>query len=120
MQAFNTIHKVVLQTLDVAWDRQCVIDSLPLPVVQFYLVPFSSGDWKASGSTFGKVSSQNETIFDCKLHLLIAMNSVTLDFELAPANETDLKVGFEMLSEHSNLQVLVDKAHISCVSTSTV
>lgn len=113
MRAFNMIRKVVLQSLDVAQDRQCVIDSLPLPVMKFYLVPSSSGDWKASGSTFGKVSSRNETIFGYKLHLLIAMNGVILDFELAPANEFDLQVGFELLSEHTDLQVLGDKAYIS-------
>ena len=61
MHAFNTIHKVILQTLDVAQNRQCVIDSLPLLVVQFYLAPSSSGDWKTNGSTFGKVPSKNET-----------------------------------------------------------
>jgi hypothetical protein len=113
MRAFNMIRQVILQCLDVAQDRQCVIDSLPLPVMQFYLVPSSSGDWKASGSTFGKVSSRNETIFGYKLHLLIAMNGVILDFELAPANEFDLQVGFELLSEHTDLQVLGDKAYIS-------
>lgn len=115
MQAFNLIRRVVLQCLDVAQDRQCVIDSLPLPVVQFHLVPSSSssGDWKASGSTFGKVPSKKQTIFGYKLHLLIAMNGVILDFELAPANEFDLAVGFELLSEHTDLQVLGDKAYIS-------
>ncbi len=113
MQAFNMIRQVILQSLDIAQDRQCVIDSLPVPVMQFYLVPSSSGDWKASGSTFGKVPSKNETIFGYKLHLLIAMNGVILDFELAPANETDLTVGVELLSEHTNLQVLGDKAYIS-------
>lgn len=115
MQAFNLIRQVVLQCLDVAQDRQCVIDSLPLPVVQFHLVPSapSSGTWKASGSTFGKVPSKKQTIFGYKLHLLIAMNGVILDFELAPANEYDLEIGFELLSEHTNLQVLGDKAYIS-------
>lgn len=115
MQAFNHIRRVVLQCLDVTQDRQCVIDSLPLPVVQFHLVPSSpsSGDWKASGSTFGKVPSKKQTIFGYKLHLLIAMNGVILDFELAPANESDLAVGFELLSEHTDLQVLGDKAYIS-------
>jgi hypothetical protein len=115
MQAFNLIRRVVLQCLDVAQDRQCVIDSLPLPIVQFHLVPSSpsSGDWKARGSTFGKVPSKKQTIFGYKLHLLIAMNGVILDFELAPANEYDLKVGFELLSEHTDLQVLGDKAYIS-------
>lgn len=115
MQAFNLIRRVVLQCLDVAQDRQCVMDSLPLPVVQFHLVPSSPsrGDWQAAGSTFGKVPSKKQTIFGYKLHLLIAMNGVILDFELAPANECDLTVGFELLSEHTDLHVLGDKAYIS-------
>jgi hypothetical protein len=115
MQAFNFIRHVVLQCLDVAQDRQCVMDSLPLPVVQFHLVPSSpaSSAWKANGATFGKVPSKKQTIFGYKLHLLIAMNGVILDFELAPANESDLAVGFELLSAHTDLQVLGDKAYIS-------
>jgi hypothetical protein len=115
MQAFNLIRQVVLQCLDVAQDRQCVMDSLPVPVVQFHLVPSSPsrGDWQTSGSTFGKVPSKKQTIFGYKLHLLIAMNGVILDFELAPANESDLTVGFELLTEHTDLQVLGDKAYIS-------
>ncbi len=115
MQAFNLIRRVVLHCLDVAQDRQCVMDSLPLPMVQFHLVPFasSSSDWKAHGATFGKVPSKKQTIFGYKLHLLIAMNGVILDFELAPANECDLEVGFELLTEHTDLQVLGDKAYLS-------
>ena len=115
MQAFNLIRRVLLQCLDVAQDRQCVVDSLPLPMVQCRLVPCaaSSGDWKADGSTDGRVPSKKQTIFGYKLHLLIAMNGVILDFELAPANECDLEVGFELLSEHTDLQVLGDKAYIS-------
>jgi len=80
LQAFNMIRKVILQSLDVAQDRQCVIDSLPLPMMQFYLVPSSSGDWKASGAKFGKVPSKSKTIFGYKLHLLIAINGVILDW----------------------------------------
>ena len=34
-------------------------------------------------------------------------------FELAPADEYDLEVGFELLCEHTDLQVLGDKAYIS-------
>ena len=115
MQAFNLIRRVLLHSLDIAQDRQCVVDSLPLPMVQFRLVPFapSSPGWKAYGSTYGKVPSKKQTIFGYKLHLLIAMNGVILDFELAPANESDLTVGFELLSEHTDLQVLGDKAYIS-------
>ena len=112
MLAFNLIRRTVLQLLDVAQDTQCVIDSLPIPVVQFYLVPGSTGDWKAYQAAYGKVPSKKETIFGYKLHLLITMGGVILDFELAPANATDLEVGFEMLSEHTDLVVLGDKAYI--------
>lgn len=113
MMAFNLIRKAVLRMLDLALDQQCIIDSLPVPVVQFYLAPGSSGDWKAHGSTYGKVSSRKETIFGFKLHLLITMGGLILDFELAPAHATDLEVGFELLCEHTDLNVLGDKGYIS-------
>lgn len=113
MMAFNLVRKAVLRVLDLALDQQCVIDSLPVPVVQFYLVPGSSGDWKAYAATYGKVSSRKETIFGYKLHLLITLGGLILDFELAPANATDLEVGFELLREHSDLNVLGDKGYIS-------
>jgi hypothetical protein len=56
---------------------------------------------------------QEETILGYKLHLLITMGGLILDFVLAPANAIDLEVGFELLSEHANLDVLGDKGHIS-------
>ena len=81
--------------------------------VQPYLVPGSTGDWAAFGARFGKVMSKKETIFGYKLHLLITLGGVILDFELAPANATDLEVGFEMLAEHTHLTTLGEKAYIS-------
>jgi hypothetical protein len=113
MLAFNLLRQTILKMLDLAEDKQCVIDSLPVPVVQFYLVPGSTGDWKAHGAAYGKVPSRKETIFGYKLHLLVTMGGVILDFELAPANAADLTVGYEMLSEHTDLEVLGDKAYIS-------
>jgi hypothetical protein len=113
MQAFNLIRQVILRSLDLAQDRLCVIDSLPLPVVQFYLVPGSTGDWRAFGATYGKVPSKKQTIFGFKLHLLITLGGLILDFELAPANVSDLEVGFELLDEHTDLTVLGDKGYIS-------
>lgn len=113
MLAFNLIRRVLLQSLDVAQDRQCVIDSLPVPVVQFHLVPASTGDWAAYGATFGKVPSKKATIYGFKLHLLLTLGGVILDFELAPAHVSDLEVGEELLAEHTGLEVLGDKAYIS-------
>lgn len=113
MFVINLIRRTILGWLDLAQDRQCLIDSVPVPVVQFYLVPSSTGDWKAHGARFGKVPSKNQTIFGYKLHLLVTLGGVILDFELAPANETDLAVGLELLSQHTDLYVLGDKAYIS-------
>jgi hypothetical protein len=113
MLVINLIRRTILGWLDLAQDRQCLIDSLPVPVVQFYLVPSSTGDWKAHGARFGKVPSKNQTIFGYKLHLLVTLGGVILDFELAPANATDLAVGLELLSQHTDLDVLGDKAYIS-------
>jgi len=113
MFAINLVRKTVLQMMELAQDDQCIIDSLPVPVVEFYLVPSSTGDWKAHGARFGKVSSKKETIFGYKLHLLITLNGLILDFELAPANAPDLKVGEELLANHANLDVIGDKGYVS-------
>ena len=99
--------------VDLAQDRQCVIDSLPVPAVQFHLVPTSTGDWRAHGADFGKVPTKKITIFGYKLHLLITLGGLILDFELAPASANDLTVGFELLAEHTDLVVVGDKGYLS-------
>ena len=113
MQAFNLIRQVIVSSLELGQDKQCIIDSLPMPVVQFHLVPGSTGDWRAFGATFGKVPTKKQTIFGYRLHLLISLGGLILDFELTPANTTDLEAGFELLSQHTDLEVLGDKAYIS-------
>jgi hypothetical protein len=113
MHSFNLIRQVVLQSLDIGQDHQTVIDSLPIPVVQFHLVPGSTGEWAAHGATYGKIPSKKQTIFGYKLHLLITLGGVILDFELAPANASDSEIGFELLAEHTDLTTLGDKAYIS-------
>jgi hypothetical protein len=113
MRAFQLLRQLVLRLLDLAQDRQCAIDSLPVPVVHFHLVPGSTGDWDVHGAAYGKVSSKKQTIYGYKLHLLVTFSGVILDFHLAPANACDLAVGVELLSEHTDLSVLGDKAYIS-------
>ena len=117
MFIFNRIRRILLSWIDVAQDNQCVIDSLPIPVVKFHLVPSSTGDWRAYEARFGKVSSKKETIFGYKLHLLVTMGGVIVDFVLAPANATDLNAGLDMLFEHTDLTVIGDKAYISAEQT---
>ena len=85
--------------------------ALKVPADKLLLIKTS--DWKIYGATFGKVASKTQTILGYKLHLLITLRGVILDFELAPANVCDLEVGFELLIEHTDLDVLGDKAYIS-------
>lgn len=113
MPAINLIRQAVVHLLDVAQDRQCTIDSVPVPVVQFHLVPSASREWAAHGATFGKVVTKKQTIFGYKLHLLVTLKGVILDFVLAPAHASDLTVGEEMLRAHTDLVVLGDKGYIS-------
>ena len=113
--ACNVLRRVILSLLDLALDRQTVIDSLPVPVLQFHLVPGSAAasTWKGYGAAFGKVPTKKQTIFGYKLHLLITLSGVVLDFELAPANASDLVVGEELLASQTDLETLGDKGYIS-------
>lgn len=111
--AMNLVRQAVLRLLDLAQDRQCLLDSLPIPVIGFHRAPQVGSDWKEHGATFGRIASKKITIFGYKLHLMVAVNGTILDFELAPANTSDLSVGEELLSAYTDLVVLGDKAYIS-------
>ncbi len=113
MPTINLIRQAVLTILDVAQDRHCAIDSVPVPVVQFHLAPTASREWAAHGATFGKVVTKKQTLFGYKLHLLVTLKGVILDFILAPAHAADLTLGAELLHEHTDLVVLGDKGYIS-------
>lgn len=113
MPLCNLIRRAILRLLDAAQETLCVIDSLPVPAVSFHLAPQARGDWAEHGATFGKVASKKQTIYGYKLQLLVTVGGVILDFELAPANASDLAVGQELLLEHTDLTVLGDKAYIS-------
>ncbi len=45
LPAFNLVRRAVLALLDLSQDRQCVIDSLPVPVVGFHLAPSCGREW---------------------------------------------------------------------------
>jgi hypothetical protein len=115
MRVINVIRGVVLTMLDVAQDSHCTIDSLPIPVVNFHLVPGASREWVMHDAAFGKVPSKKVTIFGYKLHLLVTLSGVIVDFVLAPANANDLALAPELLEPHTDYTVLGDKAYISAV-----
>ena len=109
----NLMRRRILAVLDVAQDRATVIDSLPVPVVSFHLVPASTADWDVHGAAFGKVPTKKQTIYGYKVHLLLTLGGVILDFELASANASDLTIGAELLAEHRDLTVIGDKGYLS-------
>jgi len=112
--AINELRRLVLTLLDLAADRQCVLDSLPIPVIRFHLVPGANrAEWQAYEARFGKVPSKKCTIFGYKLYLLVTLSGVILDFVLAPANVVEVQVGEEVLEEHTALDAVGDKAFIS-------
>ena len=113
MFAFNGIRQILLSWIDLSQDAHCVIDSLPIPVVQFHLAPSATGDWRAYEANFGMVASKKQTIFGYKLHLLVTLGGLILDFALAPASAPDLAVGVGLLTDHSDRLVLGDKAYVS-------
>jgi hypothetical protein len=112
--AINALRRLLLAVLDFAQDRQCVLDSLPIPVIRFHLVPKAArAYWQSYDARFGKVPSKSITIFGYKLYLLVTRNGVILDFALVPANVMELQGGTEVLEEQTDLEVLGDKAFIS-------
>lgn len=113
MGPINHIRQMVLQVLDVALDQQCVIDSLPVPVVQFHLVPASTGDWAAHGATFGRCPTKKQTIYGYRLHLLITVGGTILDFVLTSANADERDAARDLLEDKRNLTVIGDKGYVS-------
>ena len=109
----NRIRQMLLSDIEAASEKLCIIDSLPIPVIQFHLAPSSSNNWSCYGADYGRVESRKQTIFGYKLHLLVTASGVIVDFELAPASANDLLVGYELLSGHQDKQVIGDKAYIN-------
>lgn len=110
----DLLRQTLLARLEAAGDRQCALDSLPVPVVGFHRAPLARHhDWGAHGAAFGQVPSKKQTIYGYKLHLLVTLSGVIRNFTLAPANAAELAVGAEMLAEESGLTVVGDKAFIS-------
>lgn len=70
--ALTLLRQRLLARLDSALDRQCVIDSMPVPVMGFHLVlgAASAAHWREHGADYGRVATKKQTIFGYKLHLV--------------------------------------------------
>ena len=112
----------VLHALTPAHDRQCVVDSLPVPVMGVHLVPgaHNAGHWRSWGADVGRVVSKKQTFFGDKLHLPATLGGVIRDYVLAPASAHDVTLAPELLGGHDDLVVLGDKGYISAPLAATL
>lgn len=113
MQFFNLVRQQVVRSLDLIDDGQMVIDSLPVPVVEFHLAPASKAAWAVHGADYGRCASKKKMIYGYKLHLLMTLSGLIVDYALAPASLTDLLVGEPLLRDLRQRTVIGDKAYIS-------
>ena len=112
--ALNEVRRRLLGRLDLAYERHCVLDSLPVPVIAWHLVPDGQRTyWESYDARVGYVASKKQWLFGYKLYLLVTQAGVILDFVLAPANVPELQAGVELLEEHAGLLPLGDKAFVS-------
>jgi len=112
MFAMNQIRQIVLETLDVAQDAYGAIDGLPLPVMKFHLAPQRSRDWDAHDATFGYCASKKMVYFGYRLHLVVTLGGVILDFELTAANADERDVAEELLPLHPGRTFFGDKGYV--------
>lgn len=112
MGAINQIRQVALTLLDVAQDAYGAIDSLPLPVMQFHLAPQRTHDWDAHGATFGYCASKKQLFFGYRLHLVVTLGGVILDFELTAANADERDAAADMLPGQTGRTFLADKGYV--------
>lgn len=105
----------ILARLDYAQDRYCVIDSLPVPVINFHLAPGAANAryWRNEGADYGRVTTKKQTIFGYKLHLLVTLTGVIRTFSLAAASIHDVLVAPDLLGAEWDRVVLGDKGYIS-------
>jgi IS5 family transposase len=111
--ALNQLRRVLLAVLDVAQDAHGAIDSLPLPVVSFHGAPQRSRDWDANQASFGWCASKKQKFFGYRLHLVVTLGGVILDFVLTAADGDEREVAEGVLANYPGRTFLGDKGYVS-------
>jgi hypothetical protein len=110
--AINQIRQIVLTVLDVAQDAHVAIDSLPVPVVQFHLAPQRSRDWDAADARYGYCASKHMYFFGYRLHVVVTLGGVILDFALTAADVDERDAAEAMLLALPGRTCLGDKGYV--------
>ena len=63
----NRVRQMLLERIEGASEPLCIMDSLPIPVIQFHLVPASSNDWACYDADYGRVESKKQpfSVINC-------------------------------------------------------
>ncbi|MFO7664836.1 MAG: IS982 family transposase [Chloroflexota bacterium] len=110
--ALRLMRQRLLQQLDLAMEQLCALDSHPLPVVSFHHASRATGEWKVYQADYGWSASRQSNFYGFRLHLLVTLEGLILDYVLAPASVHDLPIARELLANRHGLTVLGDKAYI--------
>ena len=68
--------------------------------------------WDAHGATFGYCASKKQVFFGYRLHLVVTLGGVILDFELTSANADERDAAADMLPLQSGRTFLADKGYV--------
>ena len=98
------------RVLEEAGQDLCAIDRVPVPVVGFHHARHEHR-WYGEAA-YGRVASKQQTVYGCKLHLLISASGRILDFALVAANEADSTLAEQLLIDKRGLTVLGDKGYV--------
>lgn len=107
------LRQVLLNRLDLSRERLCAIDSHPLPVVAFHHAPRASRLWLAQEADIGYCAAKGVYFFGYRVHLLVTLAGLILDYALAPASVRDLPVAEDLLYTQYDRTVLGDGAYLS-------
>jgi IS5 family transposase len=115
----NLIRQQMLEKLNTAFERYHIIDSLPVPICKYVRsirCRLFLGEGEAAiekDSLFGVAESKKEKIYGFKLHLLVTIDGIVVNFVLAPARHHDVNLATEVMENYQNLTVGGDKGYVS-------
>lgn len=111
--AINHMRQCLLRTLDIAADGYGVVDSLPIPVLTYHLAPQRARSWDANGASFGYCASKEVHFFGYRLHLVVTLGGLIVDFELTDATGDERTVADGLLRDRGGGTYLGDKGYVS-------
>jgi hypothetical protein len=111
----NLLRHRILGNLNTPFERYHLVDSMPVPICKYVRAKrcrFFLGEVD-KGMMFGVCESKDEKIYGFKLHLLITVEGIIVNFIIAPAAPHDLTLLSEVLEAFNNIVVGGDKGYIS-------